>query len=408
VLGIFFFHPSTLILHPFGVRVLLAFDKFKHALGAPAACAAAAAAIREAFPHAQTDEAPLADGGEGFCEILTHSVGGKLHKHKVHGPCFQPVEAHWGEVDLAKIPAAARDLLELPDHGRVAIMEMAQASGLQLLAPEERNPWHASTFGTGELLARAADGGARAAILGLGGAATNDLGLGALEAVGLEFRDVNGDPIKHVTPARFGDIARIAGEPWPHLPDLRIACDVRNILLGPNGCTAAYAPQKGLPEGDHAKMEKTLGAMAKRLCAHFDQPKTLMMEPGTGASGGLGFGLRVACAARLVRGFDLMSAWLRLEERVQVADLVLTGEGRFDRGSLSGKAAGALAELALKHNKKLVVFAGQVDEAAAKALCARAPAGKVALYALSAAGELDEAAHRATAGRLTERIREVF
>jgi glycerate 2-kinase len=155
-------------------------------------------------------------------------------------------------------------------------------------------------------------------------------------------------------------------------------------------------------------MEKTLGAMAKKLCAHFDQPKTLMMEPGTGASGGLGFGLRVACVARLVRGFDLMSAWLRLEERVQAADLVLTGEGRFDSGSLSGKAAGALAELALKHHKKLVVFAGQVDELAAAELKGRAAAGKVALYALSAENEPEEEAHRATAARLGAKIKEVF
>jgi glycerate kinase len=390
------------------VRVLLAFDKFKHALGAPAACATAAAAIREAFPNAKTDEAPLSDGGEGFCEILTHAAGGKLHPQEVHGPRWKKILAHWGEVDLTKVPKAARDLLDLPDHGKLAIIELAQASGLELLAPEEREPWHATTLGVGELIGKAADAHARAVLLGLGGAATNDLGLGALEALGLEFRDANGEAIKQVIPAKFGDIARIAGEPWPHIPDLRIACDVRNTLLGPNGATAMYAPQKGLPEGDHAKMEKALGAMAKKLCAHFDQPKTLMMEAGTGASGGAGFGLRVACAARLVHGLTLMSAWLRLEERIKAADLVITGEGKFDRGSLSGKAAGALAELAIKHHKKLVVFAGQVDESAAASLRARAPEGKVALYALSTSGEAAETSHRATAHRLTIKIKEVF
>jgi glycerate 2-kinase len=390
------------------VRVLLAFDKFKHALSAGAACHTAAAAIREAFPNAHTDEAPLADGGEGFCEILTHAAQGKLHRHKVHGPRLQPVEAHYGEVDLAHVPKAARDLADLPDHGSLAILELAKASGLQLLAPDERDPWQATTFGTGELLALAADRHARAILLGLGGAATNDLGLGALEAIGLEFRDANGAPLQKISPAKFGDVARIAGEPWPHIPDLRIACDVRNTLLGPNGATAMYAPQKGLIAEDYAKMEKALGAMAKKLCAHFDQPKTLMMEPGTGASGGTGFGLRVACAAKLVLGFDLISAWLRLDERVRNADLIITGEGRFDHGSLSGKAAGTLAELALKHNKKLVVIAGQIEESAAAALRARAPAGKVALYALSTAGEEHTAAHRATAHRLAAKIKEVF
>jgi glycerate kinase len=386
------------------MRVLLAFDKFKHALSARAACAAAAAGCADCV-GARVDEAPLTDGGEGFAEILTLAAGGKMRALRVLGPRFAPVEAAYGEVDIAQIPAAARARLDLAAHGWVAILEMAQASGLELLAPAERNPWHASTFGAGELLARAADGGARAVILGLGGAATNDLGLGALEAVGLEFRDAQGGPVKHVTPAKFGDIARMAGEPWPHLPDLRIACDVRNMLLGPNGATAMYAPQKGLPEGDHAKMEKTLGAMAKKLCAHFDQPKTLMMEPGTGASGGLGFGLRVACAARLTPGFALVSDWLRLEERVRAADLVITGEGRFDGGSLSGKAAGALAELALQHGKKLVVLAGQVDERAAVALRARAPAGGVQVLALSPPGEPPEIAHRATAARLAQMVR---
>jgi len=390
------------------VRVLLAFDKFKHALSAGAACHAAAAAIREAFPNAHIDEAPLADGGEGFCEILTHAAQGKLHQHKVSGPRLKPVEAHYGEVDLAHVPKAARDLADLPDHGQLAIVELAQASGLQLLEPAERDPWHATTFGTGELIGLAANRHARAILLGLGGAATNDLGLGALEALGLEFRDLQGAPLHKISPAKFADVARLAGEPWPHIPDLRIACDVRNTLLGPNGATAMYAPQKGLLAEDHAKMEKTLGAMAKKLCAHFDQPKTIMMEPGTGASGGTGFGLKVACAAKLVLGFDLISAWLRLDERVRAADLIITGEGRFDQGSLSGKAAGALTELALKHHKKLIVIAGQVDESSAATLRSRAPAGKVALYALSQAGEEHESSHRATAHRLAAKIKEVF
>jgi glycerate kinase len=390
------------------MRVLLAFDKFKHALGASAACAAAAAAIREAFPGAHIDEAPLTDGGEGFCEILTHAVGGKLHQHRVHGPRFAPVEAHHGEVDLAKIPKAAQVLLEFHDHGRLAIIEMAQASGLDLLAPVERDPWQTSSFGTGELLARAADAGAHAALLGIGGSATNDLGLGALEAVGLEFRDANGALLKHITPAKFSEVARIAGEPWPHLPDLRIACDVRNTLLGPNGATAIFGPQKGLLPEDAARLERAVGAMAKKLCAHFDQPRTLMMEPGTGAAGGISFGLRVACAAKLAPGFALVAAWLRLDERVKEADLVITGEGRFDATSLSGKGPGAIAEMALKHHKKLVVLAGQVDESAAAALRARAPENRVQLHALSAPGENPALAHPATAERLKKKIKEVL
>jgi len=390
------------------VRVLLAFDKFKHALGATAACAAAAAAVREADASTQTDEAPLADGGEGFAEILTRALGGKLHKHLVHGPRFAQVEAHYGEVDIEKIPAAARARLEISSHGRLAILEMAQASGLDLLPPGDRNPWETSSFGTGELLGRAADAGARAVLLGIGGSATNDLGLGALEAVGLEFRDANGAALTRVTPARFGDIVRLAGEPWPHLPDLRVACDVINPLLGPTGATSIYGPQKGLPPGDFPKLERVVGAMAKRLCAHFDQPRTLMMEQGAGAAGGLSFGLRVACAARLTPGFALVSDWLRLEERVRAAHLVITGEGRFDQSSLSGKGPGAVAELAIKHGKKLIILAGTVDDSAAATLRARAPDGKIQVIALSRPGEPLEIAQAATAARLAAKLMEVL
>ncbi len=229
------------------MRVLLAFDKFKHALSARAACAAAAAGIREAFPHARTDEAPLSDGGEGFCEILTHAVSGTVHKHTVHGPRLKKVEAQWGEVDLSKIPKAARDLLDLPDHGRLAIIEMAQASGLALLEPGERNPWLTTSFGTGELIGHAANQHARAILLGIGGSATNDLGLGALEAVGLEFRDANGDSLKHLTPEKFGAVVRIAGDGWPAIcPDLRIACDVRNPLPRPQWLHRHLRSAKGL------------------------------------------------------------------------------------------------------------------------------------------------------------------
>jgi len=396
------------IPHPHPVRVLLAFDKFKHALGAAGACAAAAAAIREVFPNAHTDEAPLTDGGEGFCEILTHAAGGHVHKHQVHGPRLAPIEAHWGEVDLARLPKPAIDLLDLPDHGKLAVIEMAQASGLDLLEPEQRDPWHATSFGVGELIGHAAEAHVRAVLLGIGGSATNDLGLGALEAVGLEFRDTSGASMHKITPAKFGDLARFAGEPWPHLPDLRIACDVRNPLLGPNGATAIFAPQKGMPDGDFPRLEKTVGAMAKKLCAHFDQPRTLMMEPGTGAAGGLGFGLRVVCAAKLTPGFELISTWLKLEEHVRTADLVLTGEGAFDSSSLSGKAVGALAELALKHHKKLAIFAGQVDASAAASLRTRAPEGRVQMHALSTDHEPAETSHRATRARLAAKIKAVF
>jgi glycerate kinase len=389
------------------VRVLLALDKFKHALGASAACAAAAETVR-ASGH-QADEAPLSDGGEGFAEILTRAAGGQLRTQAVLGPRFAPVTAHYGEVELAKIPAPARARLDLPSHGRLAILEMAQASGLHLLAPADRDPWLTSSYGTGQLLAHAANAGMRAVLLGIGGSATNDLGLGALEAVGLEFRDTTGTPLTRVTPANFGDILRLAGEPWPHLPDLRLACDVTNPLLGPIGATAIYAPQKGLPPEDFPRLERVVGSMAKKLCAHFDQPRTLMMEPGAGAAGGTAFGLRVACAARLVPGGALVADWLGLEERIRAADLVVTGEGRFDLSSLSGKGPGVVVDLARRHGKNLLVLAGTIDLAAADKLLGTAkPANSVTLIELAAPGEHRDAAHAATAARLAEKLQQVL
>lgn len=388
------------------MRVLLALDKFKHALAAPAACAAAASAVRAA--GLVPDEAPLADGGEGFAEILTRAAGGKLLSHQVLGPRFEPVSAQYGEVDLQKIPVAARAKLELPADGRLVILEMAQASGLHLLALADRDPWHASSIGTGQLLAHAADTRACAVLLGVGGSATNDLGLGALEAVGLEFRDASASPLTRVTPARFADILRLAGETWPHLPDLRIACDVTNPLLGPIGATATFGPQKGLLPEDFPKLERTVGTMAKKMCGHFDQPRTLMMEPGAGAAGGIAFGLRAACAARLVPGGALVADWLNLAERVRAADLVVTGEGRFDTSSLTGKVPGLVADLALRHGKKLLVLAGSVHEPAAILLCARAPAGQVVIIALSAPGEPPETAYPATAERIAAKVKEAL
>jgi glycerate kinase len=229
-----------------------------------------------------------------------------------------------------------------------------------------------------------------------------------LEAVGVEFRDVLGSTLSRLTPARFNDVVRLAGEPWPHLPDLRVACDVINPLLGPSGATAIYGPQKGLAPGEFAKLERAVGGMAKRLCAHFDQPRTRMMEQGAGAAGGMAFGLRVACAARLVPGFALVNDWLRLEERVRAANLVITGEGRFDQSSLSGKGPGAVAELALHEGKKLIVLAGTVDETAATALRAQASPGRVQVFALSTQDEPIEAAGPATAARLTAKLKEVL
>ena len=375
------------------MRVLLAFDKFKDSLAASAAGEAAAGALRRRHPDWQLDLCPLADGGEGFAPILTAAAGGTLSTVSVTGPRGAPVEAAFGLVPWAKIPAAARALLQLPasipEHAEIAVIEMAAASGLALLPPDQRDPWQTTTLGTGQLIAAATQAGAAAILLGVGGSATHDLGLGALSALGFEFLSHNAEIIRPPTPLRWDLIERITGKLPAALPPVRIACDVSNPLLGRKGAAAVYGPQKGLRPGDLAKLDHASARLGLLLCAHCNQPDTLMDVPGAGAAGGIAFGLMTAAQAKLLPGFELVAAWLDLDARLAAADLVVTGEGRFDDSSLSGKGPGAVAARALARGKPVHVFAGQVAAADARpglTLHAITPAGQPLAEALRAAG----------------------
>ena len=388
------------------MRVLLAFDKFKDSLTAPAACASAARALQAAHPDWMLDLCPLADGGEGFCEILTAAAGGELRRFSVAGPRRNEIEAPIGLVPLARIPSAARALLGVPDspratptaHPTVAIIEMASASGLALLTPELRDPWRTTTTGTGELIRAAAEAGAATILLGVGGSATHDLGLGALASLGLEFFSAHGEPIAPPIPARWSEISRVAGRISPPLPPIRIACDVTNPLLGSRGAAATYGPQKGLRSEDLARLDHASARLAMLLCAHFGRPDALMDVPGAGAAGGISFGLMAATGAKLLPGFDLVSAWLDLEARLAAADLVITGEGRFDDSSLQGKGPGAVAARALARGKRVHVFAGRATAAHPPvnlAVHSITPAGVPLDQALSQASQLLETSVRA-------------
>jgi glycerate kinase len=393
------------------MRALLAFDKFKDALSAPQACALAAGSLRARQPDWTLDLCPLTDGGEGFCEILTQALGGTFEAHTVTGPRGEPVVARLGFVPLALIPATARRLLDLPDSqlsalnsqlpldARVAVVEMAAASGLALLAPEARDPWLTSTTGTGELIRLAARPGVAAILLGLGGSATSDLGLGALAALGLNFVSATGELIDPPTPSRWPEIARLDGKLPADLPPLRIACDVANPLLGPNGAAAIYGPQKGLRPADLRRLDNEAARLALLLCTHSAKPDTLMDVPGAGAAGGISFGLMAAASAQLISGFDLVSAWLDLDSRLAAADLVLTGEGRFDASSLSGKGPGALAARAAALGKPVHVFAGAITAA---------PVPGLALHAITPPATPLPAALRAAATNLTAAVDRTF
>lgn len=338
------------------MRVLIAFDKFKDALTAPAACVAAAAALRAKHPDWQFDLCPLTDGGEGFAEILCDRPEARLEQVEVRGPRGDAVTAPVGFIAASALPAAARERLSA--SGTVAVIGMASASGLALLPSEQRNPWHTLTTGTGDLLRHATLQKADAILLGVGGSATNDLGFGALAALGLRFIDAFGHVVEPPEPARWQHIVRIEGR--VSLPPVSIACDVTNPLLGQKGATVTFGPQKGLPPTDVLELETRARRMADLLCDHGEKPRTLAATPGAGAAGGIPFGLMAAAGARLVPGFDLVSDWLDLSARINAADIVLTGEGRFDATSLGGKGPGSLAAEARRRGKATHIFAGSI------------------------------------------------
>ena len=344
------------------MRILIAFDKFKESMSAQTACEVAASAVAQALPDARIETAPISDGGEGFCEILTLARNGRISEHSVSGPCGETRSAKLGMVGAAQIDNGTLKALGLNAiQGPLAIVEMAQASGLWGLAKELRKPWECSSFGTGQLIREAANMGAGAILLGIGGSATVDLGLGALEALGLHFVDKHGERIVGIRPRDWARVHAIEGTPLP-LPPIIIACDVDNPLLGPRGAAAAFGPQKGLLPEEVTAMDSGLERMARLLLKHFGKPAETLNETSGGAAGGIGWGLRAAYGARYLPGFTLVWQWMGLEKGLAEADILITGEGRFDSGSLCGKGPGALAKTALEKGKRVFVFAGSVED----------------------------------------------
>jgi glycerate 2-kinase len=345
------------------MRVLAAFDKFKDSLSAPKACAVAAGAISALGMGWDVDSCPLADGGDGFADVLTRAAGGAQSRFTVAGPRGDPVGACFGIVSLERIPSEARARLGIgagPAHGSVAVIEMAAASGLALLAPGARDPLRATSFGTGQLIRFASQSAVRAILLGVGGSATNDLGLGALSALGIGFA-ASGGALLDPVPANWPQLRRIEGHIPDPMPPILIACDVDNPLLGPRGAVAVYGAQKGLKPEDAPALEIESGRIASLLCRHFGKPESLVAAAGAGAAGGMAFGLMAAAGATILSGFELVASWLGLDARLAGADVVLTGEGRFDDTSLSGKGPGAVVRRALNLGKPVHVFAGQVS-----------------------------------------------
>lgn len=372
------------------MRVLVAFDKFKDALTARDACLVAARALHVARPDWIVDLAPLADGGDGFRDILMECCGGSRLEAVAPGPLGTGVQTSIGLVDTQCLPAAARGMLRHSSggEGRVGIIEMASVCGLAMLPQEQRDPMRTSTRGCGRLIARLCEAPrATGILLGIGGSATNDLGLGCLAELGLRFLNASGNVIVDPVPGVWRSIVEVEGELPATLPPIDIACDVRNPLLGADGAAATYGPQKGLKARDLAELEQESARMAELLCRHFGRSTSEAVSmPGAGAAGGIGFGLAVAANARFVPGADLVSAWLDLDRRIAAADLLITGEGRFDCTSLDGKGPSSVLRQALTLGKPAQVYAGAIEWEVQRKLALLFPTGSVRLKAITPEG----------------------
>ncbi|MFT4901244.1 MAG: glycerate kinase [Lentimonas sp.] len=348
------------------MHILAAFDKFKDSMTAAEACQAAAQGIVEARPRQATTVtlAPLTDGGEGFCAILTRVAAGHIEYHTVSGPLGEEIEAPLGWVECANLPDAVEPYMPLRS-GRLAIIEMAAVAGLEQVPRDQRHPANCSTFGVGELIRIAIAQEAVAILIGIGGSATSDLGLGALEALGLKFVARNGSILEQFTPQQWPFLVAMEGTIELEIPPIYIACDVDNPLLGPRGAAATYGPQKGLKPEEIEPFDAEAAHLARLLCKHFNRPSSLTTIPGSGAAGGIGFGLKVACGADFIPGFALVTAWLDLKQRIAEANLVLTGEGQFDQSSLAGKGPFALIAEAHKTDTQTLLFSGAINPEAA-------------------------------------------
>jgi glycerate kinase len=326
------------------LRWLVAPQEFKGTLTASEAAEAIQAGLKEAAPEVLLDIAPLADGGPGTVEALLAGAPGERRVLTVRGPMGAPVEASYAVMDA----------------GLTAIIEVASASGLSLVPAAERDARRASSYGTGELMRAALDSGCTKLIIGLGGSATNDAGVGALTALGMRFLDAEGHPLPPGGVA-LKRLARVdTSQCHPRLAgvELLAASDVTSPLLGPTGASRLFGPQKGADPAAVEELEEALEYFSRGMGPEF------IRVPGAGAGGGFGFGLAVLAGASLMSGYALVAQALQLQRRVAVADAVLTGEGRFDRGTVVGKGPASLARTSRELGKPVVLFAGSVAQEA--------------------------------------------
>jgi len=334
------------------MRILIAPDTFKESLTAAEAARAIARGLQSALPDVTLDLCPLSDGGEGFVETLVQASSGRLDHAPTTDALGRPIRAAFGVL------------------GDTVAIELSAAAGLAQIPPELRDPRRTTTFGVGTLIAEAyARRPFRTLLLAVGGSATVDGGVGLLEALGVRFLDASGEPIPRGG-GGLGRIARIdASGAHPLLKEarIRIAVDVSNPLLGPRGAAPVYGPQKGATPEVVRELEVGLANLADRLEALSGVRVHDM--PGTGAAGGVASGLVTLADAQLEPGFELVAKAVRLDERLEAADWILTGEGQLDRSSFEGKVVGRLSET--RPDARVIAIAGRVTPEGEALLAAR-------------------------------------
>ena len=330
------------------MKIVTAIDSFKGSMTSMDAGKAVAEGIYRTDSEAEVLVRPLADGGEGTVEALTSGMSGSRQQIQVTGPLGTPVICEYGIIEASG----------------TAVIEMAGAAGITLVPDEKRNPLYTTTYGVGEVIRDAVKKGCRRFIIGIGGSATNDGGVGMLQALGYDFLDKDGNQIKHGA-IGLKDLVQIKDDKAiPELKDceFHIACDVTNPLCGEQGCSVIFGPQKGATEQMIKDMDHWLADYAKIAKESFT--KADADKPGTGAAGGLGFAFLTFTNATLKSGVDLILHETKLEEEIKDADIVITGEGCLDAQTAMGKAPIGVAKLAKKYGKLVLGFSGAVTKGA--------------------------------------------
>lgn len=332
------------------MKAVVAIDSLKGSLSSMEAGNAIAEGIYRADAEAKVEVRPLADGGEGTVDALVQGMNGSLRKVRVTGPLGDKVDAAYGIIEEAKM----------------AVIEMSAAAGITLVPDEKKNPLFTTTYGVGEMIRDAIEKGCRKFVVGIGGSATNDGGIGMLQALGYDFLNSKGNAVPYGAKG-LEDLAEIRKEHV--LPELaqcefKVACDVTNPLCGPLGASAVYGPQKGATPEMVREMDQWLADYAK-LAANCSE-RADAEHPGTGAAGGLGFAFLTFINAVLESGIKIVLEETKLEQYIQDADIVITGEGRLDGQTAMGKAPVGVAKLAGKYKIPVLAFAGSVTKDARK------------------------------------------